>query len=59
MLRKYPNQERSGFQVYENVSEGTSVSPAFRTAREVVDWLVGEGVSRCGAENFRKAKARR
>lgn len=28
-----------GYQVYENVSEGTPVSPVFATEAELVDWL--------------------
>ena len=31
------------FQMYENVTEGTPVTPPFETAEELVDYLVGHG----------------
>lgn len=40
-------------QMYENVSEGTPVSPVFKTRQELADWLVKEkGYSREAADGF-------
>lgn len=35
----------SSFQVYENVTEGTPVSPVFDSAEDLVRWLVQQGYS--------------
>jgi hypothetical protein len=35
--------EKTWFQVYETVSEGTPVSPPFATAEELIDYLVARG----------------
>ncbi|HAL22161.1 MAG TPA: hypothetical protein DCP40_05465 [Stenotrophomonas sp.] len=34
---------RTAFQIYENVSEGTPVSPIFETAEALAKWLRQEG----------------
>lgn len=34
---------RTAFQIYENVSEGTPVSPVFDTAEALAQWLAQEG----------------
>ena len=34
---------RTAFQIYENVSEGTPVSPIFETAEALAKWLGQEG----------------
>ncbi|WP_312706842.1 hypothetical protein [Stenotrophomonas sp.] len=34
---------RTAFQIYENVSEGTPVSPVFETAETLAQWLRQEG----------------
>ncbi|AWH19239.1 hypothetical protein C1922_18920 [Stenotrophomonas sp. ZAC14D2_NAIMI4_7] len=34
---------RTAFQIYENVSEGTPVSPVFETAEALAQWLRHEG----------------
>jgi len=34
---------RTAFQIYENVSEGTPVSPVFDTAEALAQWLGQEG----------------
>lgn len=42
-----------GWQVWETVSEGSPVSPVFKTSDELVDYLVNQsGVSREAAEKF-------
>lgn len=38
--RKYDDEDCSYFQVYENVSEGTPLSPILKTRENVIDWLV-------------------
>lgn len=40
---KWTDEERTHFQVYETVSEGTPVSPVFATEEEVIDYLVEHG----------------
>ncbi len=43
-------------QMYENVSEGTPVSPIFKTRQELSEWLVKEkGHSKEAAESFCKS----
>jgi len=32
--------ERTHYQAYENVTEGTPISPVFATEEEMIDWLV-------------------
>jgi hypothetical protein len=39
----WPEEEMTWFQVYETVSEGTPVTPAFATKGELVDYLVENG----------------
>lgn len=41
-----------GWQVWENVSEGSPVSPVFATEYELQDWLIGQGYSEGAAEQF-------
>ena len=48
----WPESEHTHYQVYENVTEGTPISPVFATTTEVVDWLVKQGHSRTAAEAF-------
>lgn len=43
-----------GWQVWENVSEGSPISPVFKTEKETVDWLVEQGYDRKGAQAFVK-----
>lgn len=38
-----PITERTSFQLYENVSEGSPVSPVFGTIDELDDWLKQNG----------------
>lgn len=39
----WTDEERTHYQVYETVSEGTPVSPAFATQDELIDYLVENG----------------
>jgi len=40
---KWTEEEATWFQMYETVSEGTPVTPAFATKAEIVDYLVTNG----------------
>ncbi len=40
---KWTDEERNAWRVYETVSEGTPVSPAFKDKAELVDYLVANG----------------
>lgn len=62
----WPEGSATAFQVYENVSEGTPVSPVFATREALIDWLVNDGsgmgiggtrapLSRKAAERFADA----
>jgi hypothetical protein len=39
----WTDEERTHYQLYETVSEGSPLSPAFATPEELVDWLVNVG----------------
>jgi len=41
-----------GWQLWENVSEGSPVSPVFATRDEFIEYLIDEGYSLKAAENF-------
>jgi len=51
MPRSAP-EEATCYQVYEDATEGTPVSPVFDSLDGVRDWLVGQGYSRRAAEGF-------
>jgi hypothetical protein len=38
-----PEEDKTCFQIYENVSEGSPVSPVFETQEEMIDWLKNQG----------------
>lgn len=40
---EWTEQDATWFQVYETVSEGTPVTPAFSTREELIDYLVNHG----------------
>lgn len=42
------------YQIYENVSEGTPISPIFYILADLIEWLIEKGYSREAAENFAK-----
>jgi len=44
------------YQIYENVSEGTPVSPVFETKAEMAQWLVDQGHSEDAAARFIEAE---
>jgi len=45
-------EEAPCYQIYENVTEGTPVSPVFDSMDRMRDWLVGQGYTRRAAEGF-------
>lgn len=47
-----PPPNGPGYQVWETVSEGSPISPVFKTEDEVVKWLVSEGYSEKAARGF-------
>lgn len=52
-------EEPTWFQLYETVSEGTPVSPAFATEGELIDYLVVNGDSWGDGAGYSKAAAER
>src|SRR5262245_21266761 len=54
ILYALPTQARDCFQIYEDVSEGTPVSPIFPTEEALRDWLSAVGVSFEAADRFIK-----
>jgi len=42
------------FQIYENVTEGTPVSPVFNNEDDMLSWLIEEGYSKEAASTFIK-----
>lgn len=46
--------EPSHYQIYENVTEGTPVSPIFASKDDLTDWLIEQGHSRKASERFAK-----
>ena len=49
---KWSEQERTHFQIYETVSEGTPVSPIFADKQSLVLWLIKNGHSEKAARQF-------
>jgi hypothetical protein len=47
-----PPPTGEGWQLWENTSEGSPISPVFPTKEAFVDYLIGEGYSRTAAERF-------
>lgn len=50
--REWTEEEATAFQVYENISEGTPVSPVLLGEFEVKMWLLEQGYSVEAAEKF-------
>lgn len=48
----WPEGAELGFVMYETVTEGTPVSPIFKTLHELEDWLVEQGLSPENASAF-------
>ena len=42
------------YQIYENVSEGTPVSPVFETETKMIEWLIEKGYTEKSAKEFVK-----
>jgi len=54
---RWRNGEATHYQIYENVTEGTPVSPVFASLDDLIGWLMdNENVSRKAAERFAKEK---
>jgi hypothetical protein len=51
-LSRLPNQERPAYQVYEDVTEGTPISPVLAGEAELKSWLGQQGYSARAIENF-------
>lgn len=41
---RYTEEEACCFQVYETISEGTPISPVFKTLKEVEQWIIYNGL---------------
>jgi len=51
---KWTDEERTCWQVYETVSEGTPTSPVFESEAELLRWLIGQGHNEASAREFIK-----
>ena len=47
-------EQKTCFQIYQNVSEGTPISPIFRAGEELCQWMVAQGESQEAATEFLK-----
>lgn len=45
----WPEAQRTHLMMYENTSEGTPISPAFKTPEELARWLTNNGASAFGS----------
>ncbi len=50
-------EEPTCYQIYENVSKGTPISPVFETEDEMFKWLVKQGYPQKAAKKFIKNKS--
>lgn len=48
----WTDAERTHFQIYETVSDGTPVSPVFASRDELAAWLIANGTSEEAAKKF-------
>jgi len=46
----WPKEQRTHFQMYEDTSEGTPISPIFETPEELARWLADNGTSFFGGQ---------
>lgn len=46
----WPESEKTHLMMYEDTSEGTPISPAFKTPEELARWLADNGASALGSE---------
>lgn len=49
---RWKRGEATHYQIYEDVTEGTPVSPVFESLEEMKAWLLGEGFSEKAASRF-------
>jgi len=49
---RYDPPTGEGWQVWEDTTEGSPISPVFATSQETIDWLVNEGYSRKAERAF-------
>lgn len=47
-----PEEDATHYQIYEDVTEGTPVSPVFETLEEMKEWLLEEGHSEKATAKF-------
>jgi hypothetical protein len=47
-MPNWPDEERTHLMMYENTSEGTPISPAFKTPEELARWLADNNASAFG-----------
>ena len=47
-MPNWPTEQRTHLMMYETCSEGTPISPAFKTSEELARWLVKNGASMFG-----------
>jgi len=52
VLHGLTDAEKPCYQVYEDVTEGTPVSPVFASETEVIEWLAAHGYSQSVARAF-------
>jgi hypothetical protein len=52
LLYSLPPEQLSCFQVYEDVSEGTPVSPIFPSQQALEHWLLAQGYSEASVRRF-------
>lgn len=52
MMPQWSMEEASAYQIYEDVSDGTPVSPVFETLEELKAWLIDRGHAQHAAEEF-------
>lgn len=50
--RIWSPDEATAYQVYEDVTEGTPISPVFKTQEALIAWLVEQGYSEASARAF-------
>lgn len=48
VMPQWPESERTHFQMYEDTTEGTPISPVFATIEELAHWLADNGASAFG-----------
>ena len=49
-MPNWPAEQRTHLMMYEDTSEGTPISPAFRTPEELARWLADTGASAFGSD---------